>query len=110
MIGQERLDRLSSLEKILGLHQSVDSMERMNRKLSEDVEEFWKDLSSPPPEEGSIVVCTADGKGVPIRGASQEPLIQGAQFDKAPKPDRKKVALVGGVYTIGPFVRTPKRC
>ncbi len=98
-----------TLVKIPGLSQSVDSMERMNRKLSENVEEFWKDLSSPPPEkEGSIVVCTADGKGVPIRGAPKEPLIQGAQFDKDPKPDRKKVALVGGVYTIGPFIRTPE--
>lgn len=98
-----------TLVKILDLSQSVDSMERMNRKLSEDVEEFWKDLPSPPPEEeGSIIVCTADGKGVPIRGATKEQLIQGAQFDKDPKPDRKKVALVGGVYTIDPFVRTPE--
>jgi hypothetical protein len=77
--------------------------------LAEDVEAFWAAQSPPPAEaEGALVVCTADGKGVPIRGAATLPVMAEASMKAGPKPGRKKIALLGSVYTVDPFVRTPQ--
>jgi hypothetical protein len=103
----------STLANILGLKQSVHSLERINRKLAEDVSAFWAALPVPPAdEEGALMVCSADGKGVPIRGQPEsavmaEPPLK-ADARSGCKPGRKKVSLVGSVYTVDPFVRTPE--
>lgn len=35
---------------------------------AENVEEFWEDIPVPvAKEEGELLVCSADGKGVPMR-------------------------------------------
>ncbi len=52
------------LERILSLSQSVDSLERMNRKMSHAVEAFWESLPVHlAAEEGALLVRSADGKG-----------------------------------------------
>jgi hypothetical protein len=57
-----------TVQKILGLEQHVDSLERMNREMAQEAEAFQASLPPPPAEEeGEIFVQTADGKGVPIR-------------------------------------------
>jgi hypothetical protein len=56
----------------------------------------------------ALVVCTADGKGVPIRGAATLPVMAEPPAKAGPKPGRKKIALVGSVYTVDPFIRTPQ--
>ena len=95
--------------KILGFSQSVHSLERSNRSLADDVSEFWDKQPTPPAnEEGALLVCTADGKGVPIRGEAKAPPIEGAQVNPGPKPGRKKMAMVGSVYTVDRFKRTPE--
>ena len=73
-------------------------------------EDFCSSQPVPPAdEEGQIVVETADGKGVPIRRSAEAPAIYDHQHSKpGPKPDRKKMATVGSVYTVDPFVRTPE--
>jgi hypothetical protein len=98
-----------TMQKILGLEQHVDSLERMNREMARGVDAFHATQEAPPPEEeGQILVQTADGKGVPIRRPADTPPIQDHQHQRGPKPDRKKMATVGAVYSVDPFVRTPE--
>lgn len=97
------------LEKILGVSQSVDSLERMNRQMAEAVEPFQESQPVPPPkEEGAILVVSADGKGVPIRRQRDAPAIVDHDRKRGPKPGRKKQAVVGAVYTVAPHPRTPQ--
>lgn len=98
------------VEKILGISQSVRSLEQMSMAMAEGVSAFRE--SAPPPaaeEEGSILVLTADGKGVPMRrdGGQDPPALRGRR-KKGEKANKKRMACVGGVYTIDPFVRTPE--
>ena len=97
------------LQTILGLPQHVDSLERMSRAMSAQAEEFcWSQAPPPPEEEGEILVETADGKGVPIRHAADAPPIHDHQHRRGPKPDRKRMATLGAVYSVDRFVRTPE--
>ena len=99
----------NTIGRILHVEQHVDSLERINRKMGEYVEDFHAKQQPPPAEEeGAILVETADGKGVPIRRPADAPPIQEHQRRPGPKPDRKKMATVASVYTVDPFVRTPE--
>jgi hypothetical protein len=98
---------VQTVKKILGLDQYVDSVERTNRNMAQEVEAFHASLETPPTEEeGEIFVQTADGKGVPIRRPADAPPIHRHRHDKGPKPDRKKMATLGAVYSVNRFVRT----
>jgi hypothetical protein len=98
-----------TIEKILGLQQHVDSLEHMNREMSQQVEAFHG-VQQPPPaeEEGAIFVQTGDGKGVKIRRPADAAPIQDHAHKSGPKPDRKRMATVGAVYSVNRFVRTPE--
>ena len=91
---------------ILGLGQSVDSLERMNRHMACEVESFRSSREAPPAdEEGQIVIVTADNKGIPMRRpADQRPV--GSHRKKGEKANKKQMATVGAVYTVDPKVRT----
>jgi hypothetical protein len=100
----------STIERILGIGQHVDSLERTNHKMAEHVEDFHMHEKAPPAdEEGTILVETADGKGVPIRRASDAPRIEDHQRRCGPKPDRKKMATVASVYSVDPHPRTAQQ-
>ncbi len=104
---EEAFDRSAeTLGKILGFSLSVDSLERMSRKMAESVAGFRKSLPKPPTEEeGRILVATADGKGVPMRRpADQRPV--GARRKKGEKANKKQMATLGCVYTVDPKHRT----
>ena len=96
------------IDKILGFKQSVHTIERMDQKMSEASDDFWKQHVAPPSkEEGEIMVLTADGKGVPMRNGTKLP--GGNDYSSALNhPGVKKMALLGSVYTIDPHKRTPK--
>ena len=98
------------VEKILGIGQSVRSLEQMSVSMAEDVSAFQASAPKPPAEEeASILVLTADGKGVPMRrDATQDPPAIRGRRKKGEKANKKRMACVGGVYTIDPFVRTPE--
>jgi hypothetical protein len=97
-----------TVERILGIGQSVRSLEQMNVSMAESVEAFRSSQPKPPArEEGSILVLTADGKGVPMRrDAERDPPAVHGRRKKGEKANKKRMACVGGVYTIEPFVRT----
>ena len=98
-----------TVQKILGLNQYVDSLEHMNQEMARPADMFQASLPVPPAkEEGEIFVQTADGKGVPIRRPADAPPIMDHQHRTGPKPDRKKMATLGAVYSIDRLVRTPE--
>ncbi len=98
-----------TLAKILGLKQHVDSLERMNRDMAKAVEPYETQLTAPPAsEEGELLVQTADCKGVPIRRSADTSSIEDHRSKRGPKPDRKKMATLGSVYSIDRFRRTPE--
>ena len=107
---EEPFEQVSGIvHKILGLDQHVDSLERMNRHMSEAVESFHLQQTAPPvAEEGPILVQTADGKGVPIRRPASAPPIEAHKSKSGPKPGAKRMAILGSVYSTAPHVRLPE--
>ena len=62
-----------TIQMILDFRQSVDSLERMNRQMADDVEAFRLSRKAPPAkEEGEIVVVSMDNKGIPMRLPAEE--------------------------------------
>lgn len=96
----------STMARMLGLKQSVDSLERLNAQMAELVKDFRAERTLPPAEEeGAIVVSSADGKGVVMRraeGAEAAP----THRTKGEKASRKEMAIVGAVYTVDRYVRS----
>jgi hypothetical protein len=99
----------ATLGRILGLSQSVHTLERNQREMATAAEDFWTNQPTPPAEqEGEILVCTADGKGVPMRGGAKAPAGIEPPATGGARPGTKKMALVGATYTVAPFTRTPE--
>jgi hypothetical protein len=95
-----------TIERMLKLRQSVDTLEGMNRQMAVDVGWFREVQVTPPPaEEGPIVVTTADCKGIVIRGQGS-PTVCGGQRPAGQRANHKRMATVGAVYTVEPYVRT----
>jgi hypothetical protein len=109
-------EAIKKLGTILGLEISVRSSEDLNREQGSDGEPFQNHLPTPKAtEEGPILVVTADCKGVPLvrsalppEEATETPLPESVKRrrGKGEKANKKKMAAVGAVYTIDPFVRT----
>ncbi len=94
------------LHRMLGSTASVDSLERMNRRMAEDVGVFRESLEPPPAdEEGAILVITADNKGVPMRRPADETPV-GARRKKGEKANKKRMATLACVYTVEPKPRS----
>jgi len=93
----------TTLERILGIGLSVRSLEHMNQAMAQEVEEFRKAQPIPDAsEEGSLLVVTADGKGVPMR---RDTPVEPGRRKRGEKANSKRQACVGAVYTINPFPR-----
>jgi hypothetical protein len=93
-----------TVREILGLRQTVRSLEDMNLAMSGQVESFRQWQPTPPAgEEAAILVLSSDGKGVPMR---KEEMAKTGRRKKGEKANKKRMACVGAVYTIEPFVRT----
>jgi len=97
-----------SIHEILGLSQSVRSLESMSRSMQDKVDSF-RACQQPPtePDEAAILVLTVDGKGVPMMRQKGEEPIKGRRT-KGEKANKKRMACVGVTYTVDPFVRTPE--
>lgn len=95
-----------TIQRILKLKQSVDSLEGMNRQQAQDVGQF-RDLQGSPPaaEEGEIVVVTADCKGIVIRGQGTK-AVCGGERPAGQRANQKRMATVAAVYTVEPYRRT----
>jgi hypothetical protein len=96
-----------SLEMLLGLRLGTRAPEQMNRAVAGYAPSFGDSLEPPPAcEEGPLMVVTADGKGVPMRRLEEE---DGPRphhrRTKGEKANKERMACVGAVYSIDPFVR-----
>jgi hypothetical protein len=96
----------TTLFDVLGLQQSTDSLERLNRQMAEQVGPFRQSRTPPSPaDEGEVMVAQADGKGVVMRrSADQPPILEHRR--KGPKVDQKRMAVVGAIYSVARLVRT----
>jgi len=97
-----------AITRILGLRQSVDSLERINEDMAGNVIDFWEERPLPKAaEEGEVLVASADGKGIVMR--REEPAPLPAHRGKGEKASHKRMATVGAVYTVDRYVRTPEQ-
>lgn len=112
-----------SLHALLGLQPSVRGLEHMNQTMAEFAGRYGDDRPPPPaPEEGELMVLTADGKGViPRRPGMDQPADGPTPVPPCPQPvaaaqakadgpgtgktGKKKMAYVGAVHGIDRFVR-----
>jgi hypothetical protein len=98
----------TSVERILGLSVSIQSLERMVADDACDVTAFYDHIptTQPPLPLGTILVAQADGKGVPM---VQPPLSSTpVRLGKGQKRTKKKEAIVTVLYTIARYLRTPQ--
>src|SRR3954453_19674531 len=118
VIDDAHAEAVQKLQTILGLPIAVKASEDLNREQASDVGLFQDSLPVPEPsQEGSIVVVSADCKGVPLVrsalvGLEEESPPEDTSRPPSPhrrgkgeKANKKRMAAVGAVYTIQPFVR-----
>jgi hypothetical protein len=98
-----------TVARMLGLKQSVDSLERMNEQMAEPVQDYRENRTMPQPEEeGELLVLSADGKGIVMR-RSAEAAAPAAHRSKGEKASQKRMATVGAVYSVDRYVRTAEQ-
>ena len=96
----------ATLLDVLGVEQPVDSLERIVRHGAAHVGAFRDGRPAPKPgEEGELFVLSADGKGVPMRRGPGDPGPK-AKRGKGDKANKKRMAVVGAVYSVGRHPRT----
>jgi hypothetical protein len=98
----------ATMWRILGLKQSVDSLEHMNHEMAQDVTTFM--INRPRPaakEEGEIVVASVDQKGIVLRRQGDDPAPK-THRTKGEKASKKRMATVATLYTVDRHLRTPE--
>jgi hypothetical protein len=102
-----------TLESILGFAPSVNCLEDMAAQASAHAEVYFDQQPAvEPTTEAEILVATSDCKGVPMRKAdaprkkSGDDASRRKRLKKGEKNGQKRMACVGGVYSVAPFRRT----
>lgn len=96
----------TALGRILGWQQSVGSLEAMTVHMAQQVASFRDNRPQPDPQaEGPLLVSSADGKGIVMRREEGDQ-VPAAHRTKGEKASQKRMAIVGAVYTVAPYVRT----
>ena len=94
-------------ETVFGQKLSVDVLEDINRAMGDQADRFLDPLPTPPAkDEGALLISTADGKGVPL---VKEDAQKVPAFDKKERPGNRRMATLGCVYSVDPYVRTPEQ-
>jgi len=102
-----------TLESILGFAPSVNCLEDIAAAASEHAGTYFE--QQPPVDpmaEEEILVATSDCKGVPMRKVDaprtkqDEDRQRRKRLKKGEKNGQKRMACVGGVYSVAPFRRT----
>lgn len=101
-----------TLLEILGFAPSVNCLEDIATAASEHADAFFEQQEAvDPATEEEIVVVTSDCKGVPMRKVDapqkkQDDVPKGPRLKKGEKNGQKRMACVGGIYSVAPFYRT----
>ena len=96
------------LQTLLGIKQSVATLELTNRQMAVAAPEFLEAQAAPDPEEeGALLIVTEDNKGIPMVRPVDEPRPAGHPT-KGQKKNKKRMACVGCVYSVDPHEQTPE--
>ena len=96
----------ATLLDVLGVDQPVDSLERIVGYEAAYVQAFRDARPLPKPEEeGELFVLSADGKGIPMRRGREDPRPK-AKRGKGDKANKKRMAVVGAIYSVDRHPRT----
>lgn len=86
---------------------SKRSVEQIVADAAVDFDSFYEERNPPvSAQAGSLVVCAADCKGVPM--VKPERTLRVARRGKGERAQKKRMATVGAVFTQAPFTRTPE--
>ena len=100
-------ESVERLEESTGLSMSKRSAEQIVENVAVDVDAFYTGRQLPKASEtGPILVGSVDGKGIPMR--KLEPAGKVVRRKKGERPNKKRMATVGAVYTRARRVRTPE--
>ena len=115
-VKQSYQESRATLLEILGFAPSVNCLEDMVSRAAEHAEVYF-DEQEPvdPTTEHEILVATSDCKGVPMRHVDaprtkrgdDAPRVKRKRLKKGEKNGQKRMACVGGVYSVAPFRRMP---
>ncbi len=102
-----------TLAGILGFAPSVNCLEDMAAQASGHAEVYFEHQAPvDPATKAEIIVATSDCKGVPMRKVDAPQRKQeddgprGKRLKPGEKNGQKRMACVGGVYSVAPFCRT----
>jgi len=104
-----------SLREILGFAPSVNCLEDLVARAAEHADAYFDEQAPVDPEtEEEILVVTGDCKGVPMRQADAPrtkrgkdvPPAKRKRLKKGEKNGQKRLACVGGAYSVARFRRT----
>ncbi len=102
-----------TLQSILGFAPSVNGLEDMAAQASAHAEVYFDQQAAvDSTTEAEILVATSDCKGVPMRKVDAPRTKRGddapprKRLKKGEKNGQKRMACVGGVYSVAPFRRT----
>lgn len=97
-----------NIKTVFGQSLSVDTMERVNRRMAEQAEMYFESRPVPAStDEGDLIVITADCKGVPMVVEQSRTVLPFE--DPLQRPGNRKMATLGAVYTVNRYVRTPEQ-
>jgi hypothetical protein len=105
----------ATLREILGFAPSVNCLEDMVARAAEHADAYFAEQPPVDPmTEEEILVVTSDCKGVPMRKVDaprtkrdeELPRAKRKRLKKGEKHGQKRLACVGGVYSVAPFRRT----
>jgi hypothetical protein len=112
-VKQSYAESRITLQSILGFAPSVNCLEDMATQASAHAEVYFDQQAAvDPTTEEEILVVTSDCKGVPMRKVDAPRTKQDDQqprrkrLKKGEKNGQKRMACVGGVYSVAPFRRT----
>ena len=105
----------ATLLDIFGFAPSVNCLEDIVARTAEHAEVYFEEQEPvDPTTEAEILVATSDCKGVPMRHVDAPRTKRGddvsrrkpKRLKKGEKHGQKRMACVGGVYSVAPFYRT----
>jgi hypothetical protein len=110
-------DAAQTITRATGQHLGKRQAEELAARAAADFDGFYRGRQPPPAGPGSVLVLSADGKGIVMRPGALRPATAKAaaaaaagpapRLPAAGTPNRKRMAEVGAVYDITPAPRSP---
>ena len=87
-----------TMDRVFRQSVSVETLERINRRVGLQAEVYLDDLAAPPAkDEGELLILTGDGKGVPLIQADAKRV---PMFDGELRRGNRRMATLAGVYSV----------